>query len=137
MLASTPSIAPVKGFISSSYGMRRNPFTTAADFHMGVDITAPLGHPVVASANGNVIFTGYKNGIGNLVIIDHGYGINTYYGHLSKILVNVGQQVKRWEVIALVGNTGKSTAPHLHYQVVRNDNPLNPLDYMVDFEYIE
>jgi murein DD-endopeptidase MepM/ murein hydrolase activator NlpD len=137
LLASTPSIAPVKGFISSGFGVRKNPFTTAADFHMGIDITAPLGQPVAASAAGTIIFTGYKTGIGNMIMIDHGYGIHTHYGHLSKIIVNVGQQVKRWDIVGLVGNTGKSSGPHLHYEIVRNDNPLNPLDYMLDFEYIQ
>ena len=137
LLASTPSIAPVKGFISSGYGVRKNPFTATTDFHMGIDITAPVGQPVAASASGTVIFTGYKSGYGNMIVIDHGYGIQTHYGHLSKILVNEGQKIRRWDIIALVGNTGKSSGPHLHYEIVRNDNPLNPLDFMLDFEYIQ
>lgn len=136
LLASTPSITPIRGFISSGYGMRRNPFTHTADFHTGVDISAPLGKPVVSTANGTVIFAGPKPVIGNLVIIDHGYGIKTSYGHLSKILVQIGQKVKRWDTIALVGNTGKSTGPHLHYEISRNNDTVNPLDYMIDFEYL-
>lgn len=136
LLASTPSITPVRGFISSGYGMRRNPFTHTADFHTGVDISALLGKPVVSTANGTVIFAGPKPVIGNLVIIDHGYGIKTSYGHLSKILVQIGQKVKRWDTIALVGNTGKSTGPHLHYEISRNNDTVNPLDYMIDFEYL-
>lgn len=137
LLASTPSIAPVKGFISSGFGFRRNPFTSVSDFHMGIDITAPLGKPVVSSANGTVSFAGFKSGYGNLVSIDHGYGIQTHYAHLSKILVKTGQRVKRWDIIGLVGDTGQSTAPHLHYEIVKNDTPVNPLDYMLDFEYIQ
>ena len=136
LLASTPSITPVRGFISSGYGMRRNPFTHMIDFHTGVDITAPLGKPIVATANGTVIFAGSKPVIGSLVIIDHEYGIKTKFGHLSKILVQNGQKVKRWDIIGLVGTTGKSTGPHLHYEISRNDDTVNPLDYMIDFEYL-
>lgn len=137
LLASTPSISPVKGFISSGFGFRRNPFTSISDFHMGIDITAPLGKPVLSAANGMVSFAGFKSGYGNLITIDHGYGIQTNYAHLSKILVKVGQKVKRWDIIGLVGDTGQSTAPHLHYEIVKNNNPVNPLDYMLDFEYLQ
>jgi len=137
LLAATPSISPVKGFISSGFGFRRNPFTSISDFHMGIDITAPLGKPVLSAANGIVSFAGFKSGYGNLITIDHGYGIQTNYAHLSKILVKVGQKVKRWDIIGLVGDTGQSTAPHLHYEIVKNNNPVNPLDYMLDFEYLQ
>jgi len=134
LLASTPSITPVRGFISSGYGIRRNPFTLTTDFHTGIDISAPLGKPVVATANGTVIFASFKPVIGNIVIIDHGFGIKTSYGHLSKILVQNGQKVKRWDTIGLVGNSGRSTGPHLHYEISKNDNTINPLDYIIDFE---
>ena len=95
-------------------------------FHKGVDIAAPMGTDVYCSAQGKVIFAGQKSGYGNCVIIEHGNGLATLYGHLSKILVDANQQVKIGDVIAKVGSTGRSTGPHLHYEVRKNNTPINP-----------
>jgi murein DD-endopeptidase MepM/ murein hydrolase activator NlpD len=135
-LSSTPSIVPSQGFVSSVFGMRRNPFTDAPDFHEGLDITNAIGTPVVSPADGVVAFTGTKGEYGNVVEIRHEAGISTLYGHLAKILVKRGQHLKRWQEIALVGNSGKSTGPHLHYEVHRNDQPVNPLSYILNLDSI-
>jgi murein DD-endopeptidase MepM/ murein hydrolase activator NlpD len=130
-LAHTPSIWPVKGFIASGFGPRTNPIGGGPEFHPGIDISAPYGSPVEAPADGLVIFTGWKDGYGKCIEISHGNGYTTRYGHLSKILVKQGQHVKRWQKIGLVGSTGYSTGPHLHYEVRRNDHPLNPKKFLL------
>ena len=130
-LAATPSILPVRGYVVSGYGRRIDPFTGAPDFHAGVDIYAPYGAPVVAAASGRVIHAGRRLGYGKLVIIDHGFGIFTYYGHLSRILVRKGTHVKRWQIIGLVGSSGRSTGPHVHYEIRFQDQPLNPLNFVL------
>jgi murein DD-endopeptidase MepM/ murein hydrolase activator NlpD len=128
----TPSVWPVEGRLESGFGGRRNPFGgTSYEFHSGQDIDAPWGAPVIAGANGNVTFVGWQNGYGQLVVIDHGGGLTTRYGHLSHIDVSHGQTVTRGQFIARVGSTGRSTGPHLHYEVRINDEPVNPLQYLL------
>lgn len=131
---STPSILPVNGWISSKFGYRISPFTDRRVFHEGIDIASMYGSDVKATANGLVIFAGYKPGYGNMVSIDHGFGFVTRYGHNSKILVKVGDRVSKGDVIAKVGNTGKSTGPHCHYEVLVNGVPVNPLKFVAEIE---
>ncbi len=130
LLVHTPLGYPVRGWITSPYGYRRDPFTGRREFHEGIDIAAPIGAPIRAPADGVVVFVGRKAGYGKMVIIDHGYGYSTAYGHCSRILVKVGQKVKRGQLIAKVGNTGRSTAPHLHYEVRVGKVAVNPYYYL-------
>jgi murein DD-endopeptidase MepM/ murein hydrolase activator NlpD len=132
VLASTPSIWPVRGYLSAAFGNRKDPFTGMPDFHPGIDISTPRGTKVVAPADGVVVFTGKKGGYGNAVVIDHGYGIVTRYAHLDGFNVRPGQRVRRGDVIGFVGNTGRSTAPHLHYEVWVNDQTRNPIQFIID-----
>lgn len=132
LLASTPSIWPVKGWLSSSFGTRLSPFTNEKEFHKGIDISTRKKTPIVAPADGIVVYVGRKPGYGRTLRIDHGYGLVTRYAHLQKALLKRGQRVKRGEKIALVGNTGRSTGPHLHYEVHRNGIPVDPLRYIVN-----
>jgi len=128
----TPSIWPVDGKLESGFGGRRNPFGGSSyEFHDGQDIVVPSGTPVVAGAKGTVTFAGWQHGYGRLVEIDHGGGLTTRYGHLSEFDVEQGQEVARGEFIGRVGSTGRSTGPHLHYEVRINDNPVNPLQYLL------
>jgi murein DD-endopeptidase MepM/ murein hydrolase activator NlpD len=127
LAAATPSIWPVTGWLSSSYGNRRDPFTGDADFHPGLDISATHGDPVQATADGTVSTAGRNGAYGNLVVIDHGFGITTRYGHLSRFAVADGQTVRRGEIIGYVGSTGRSTSSHLHYEVLVNGRLTNPL----------
>jgi murein DD-endopeptidase MepM/ murein hydrolase activator NlpD len=128
----TPSIWPVMGRLESGFGGRRNPFSGLGyEFHSGQDIDAPPGAPVVAGASGIITFVGWQNGYGQLVVIDHGGGLTTRYGHLSDIDVEVGRLVTRGEAIGKIGSTGRSTGPHLHYEVRINDEPVNPLQYLI------
>ncbi|RMH37142.1 MAG: M23 family metallopeptidase [Nitrospirae bacterium] len=131
--AATPSIWPVKGPITSKFGPRISPFTGKKAMHAGIDIGAPTGTPVQAPANGKVVVAAYDTRMGKFVRIDHGYGVETTYGHLSKILVKYGQKVRRGDIIGHVGSTGKfSTGPHLHYQIAVNDRVVNPVQYILD-----
>jgi murein DD-endopeptidase MepM/ murein hydrolase activator NlpD len=123
----TPSIWPVAGWLSSSFGGRRDPFTGGRDFHPGLDISASYGQAVVASASGTVSSAGWTGNYGNLVVLEHGFGITTKYGHLSRFRVMNGQQVNRGDIIGYVGSTGRSTSPHLHYEIWMNDQLTNPL----------
>jgi murein DD-endopeptidase MepM/ murein hydrolase activator NlpD len=132
LLASTPSIWPVRGYLSASFGNRIDPFTGQRDFHPGIDVSAPIGTKVMAPADGVVVFCGQKNGYGNHMVIDHGYGVVTRYGHLDGFNVRPGQRVRRGQVIAFVGSTGRSTAPHLHYEVWVYDQMRNPIQYILD-----
>jgi murein DD-endopeptidase MepM/ murein hydrolase activator NlpD len=128
----TPTVWPVDGKLESGFGGRRNPFGGGSyEFHSGQDIDAPMGAPVIAGASGKVSFAGWQNGYGQLVVIDHGGGLTTRYGHLSKIDVTEGQPVDRSEYLGRVGSTGRSTGPHLHYEVRINDEPVNPLQYLL------
>jgi septal ring factor EnvC (AmiA/AmiB activator) len=132
LLASTPAIRPVKGWVTSKFGYRKSPYTDLREFHKGLDIAARKGTPIISSANGVVSFAGRKGLLGNVVVIDHGHGMVTRYAHAHKTLVNRFQKVKRGDVIALVGNTGRSTGPHLHYEVHLNGVPVNPQKYIMN-----
>jgi murein DD-endopeptidase MepM/ murein hydrolase activator NlpD len=123
----TPSIWPVAGWLTSSFGNRRDPFTGGSDFHPGLDISASQGDEIVAPALGTVTMAGLNGAYGNLVVIDHGYGIVTKYGHLSRFAVVSGQQVNRGDTIGYVGSTGRSTSAHLHYEIWVNGKLTNPL----------
>ncbi len=126
-----PSIWPVKGALESGFGGRRNPFGGLSfEYHEGQDIDAPYGAQVKAAATGSVIFAGWQNGYGQVVYIDHGSGLTTRYGHLSHITAVVGQTIARGETLGLVGSTGRSTGPHLHYEVRINNQPVNPVEYL-------
>jgi murein DD-endopeptidase MepM/ murein hydrolase activator NlpD len=130
-LASTPSGWPVRGYITDGFGMRRNPFGGGGyENHAGLDIATNHGVAIEATADGRVIFAGMYSGYGNIVVIDHGYGITTRYAHMSQIGVRVGQHVTRGKTIGAVGSTGRSTAPHCHYEVRLHDRPVNPLNYI-------
>ena len=126
----TPNIWPVRGSITSHYGNRTDPFNGDAELHLGLDISALFNAQVHAPADGVILFAERKAAYGNLLIIDHGNGLTTRYGHLSRSLVRVGQKVKRGDIVALVGMTGRTTAPHLHYEVRRNDRPMNPWTFL-------
>ena len=131
----TPSILPCNGRFTSGFGMRRDPFTGRMHFHRGLDLAAPIGTPVYAPADGIVKrIKREPRGYGLLLEIDHGMGITTRYGHLSKILVKPGQKVKRGQIIAKVGNTGRSTGPHLHYEVRILNKPVNPINYIIPYQ---
>jgi murein DD-endopeptidase MepM/ murein hydrolase activator NlpD len=132
LLASTPSVWPVRGYLSAGFGNRLDPFTGLKDFHSGLDISAPLGTKILAPADGTVVFAGAKGGYGNAVTVDHGRGIFTHYGHLDAFNVRIGQAVRRGSVLGFVGSTGRSTAPHLHYEVWLNGSNQNPLLYILD-----
>ena len=128
----TPTVWPVEGTLEGGFGGRRNPFGGGGyEFHSGQDIEAPPGAPVVAGASGRVSFVGWQNGYGQLVVVDHGGGLTTRYGHLSSIDVQVDQTVSRGQLVGKVGSTGRSTGPHLHYEVRINDQPVNPLQYLL------
>ena len=132
LLSSTPSIWPTRGWVTSGFGFRKSPFTGLREKHEGWDIAARNGAPVLTTADGVVVVEGREYGYGNLVEIDHGYGLVTRYGHNSKHLVKVGDRVKRGQVVVLVGNTGRSTGPHLHYEVLLNGVPVNPKNYILE-----
>ena len=130
LAAATPSIWPAHGWLSSSMGARRDPLTGGADFHPGLDIVGDKGQPVYATAAGRVVHAGYQGAYGNLIVIDHGFGLETRYGHLSKFQVKEGSRVKRGDVIGSVGATGRATGNHLHYEVHANGRLLNPLQLL-------
>ena len=121
---------PVKGVITSGYGKRTHPRTGETAFHSGIDISAPIGTEVKATADGIVVFSGWTAGSGYTILIEHGHGFTTVYAHNKKNLVKVGQRVKRGDVIALLGDTGVTSGPHLHYEVWKNGTPVNPLSYL-------
>jgi murein DD-endopeptidase MepM/ murein hydrolase activator NlpD len=129
--ARIPSIWPVEGESTDSFGVRGNPFGGgSSEFHPGQDIAAPRGTPVLAAADGTVVLSGWQNGYGQTVVIDHGNGLTTRYGHLSKIEVAAEQELKRGDELGQVGSTGRSTGPHLHYEVRISDVPVSPLHYL-------
>lgn len=124
--------------ITAPFGFRQDPFKASIEFHEGVDLAAPEGTAVYASGNGVVELTNSSDhGYGNQIIIDHGFGYKTRYAHLKLIKVKIGQHVKRGEEIALLGNTGRSTGPHLHYEVIYHNKPVNPLNYFGDIDQAE
>ena len=132
LLASTPAIRPTDGWISSKFGYRTSPFTGLREFHQGLDIATRAGTPIIATADGVVIFAGTKGLMGKLIVIDHGYGMVTRYAHIHKMLKKRGDAVKKGDTIALVGNTGRSTGSHLHYEVHLNGTPVNPAKYILN-----
>lgn len=132
LLSATPSIKPARGWFTSKFGYRVSPFTQQPVMHNGLDIAAAPGSPIMAPADGVVSFAGYDPGYGKLVSIDHGYGVVTRFGHTSQLFVEVGQKVKRRDVIAAVGNTGRSTGPHVHYEVRVKNVPVDPANYVLD-----
>jgi murein DD-endopeptidase MepM/ murein hydrolase activator NlpD len=132
LAAATPSIWPTHGWLSSSMGNRDDPFTGERDFHPGLDISADKGDPVYATADGKVVSASAAGNYGNLVILEHGYGLETRYGHLSAFKVAAGQTVKRGDLVGLVGSTGRATSSHLHYEVRANGRILNPLQLLLN-----
>ena len=131
LAAATPSIWPAHGWLSSSVGRRTDPINGGADFHQGLDISADSGSPVYATADGTVVVAAREGAYGNLITIDHGYGLETRYGHLSKYEVKAGEKIKRGQVVGRVGATGRATGPHLHYEVRVNGRLLNPLQLLL------
>jgi murein DD-endopeptidase MepM/ murein hydrolase activator NlpD len=134
LLASTPSVWPARGWITSDFGQRTDPYTAERVMHEGLDIAAPFGKEVTAPADGTVIFAGLEGSYGNVLVVDHGYGVKTRYGHLSKVAVKSGDRIRRGDLIGAVGNTGRSTGPHLHYEVRINGIPENPRKFILDEE---
>jgi murein DD-endopeptidase MepM/ murein hydrolase activator NlpD len=132
-LNALPTRKPADGYFSSGFGVRVSPFGDGTErMHEGLDIAAPIGTPIRAPAAATVVFAGKRAGYGQIVILDHGYGLETWYGHASKILVKVGTQVKRGQTIALIGNLGHSTGPHVHYEVRVHGIPVDPLAYILE-----
>jgi murein DD-endopeptidase MepM/ murein hydrolase activator NlpD len=127
LASATPSVWPVAGWLTSSFGTRKDPFTHGPDFHPGLDISADYGVPVLATADATVTSAGSNGAYGNMVTLDHGFGIVTKYGHMSRIAVTPNQQVKRGDVIGYVGSTGRSTGAHLHYEIWMNGRLTNPM----------
>lgn len=131
LASATPSIWPiVSGWLTSGFGPRADPMTGEGENHSGIDISADRGTPVRATADGTVQFAGYNGGYGNSILVDHGFGISTRYGHLSGYAISVGQTVKRGQVLGYVGSTGHTTGPHLHYEILLNGEPVNPLRFL-------
>ena len=131
-LASMPSVWPVRGWLTSRFGARISPFTARRHMHTGIDVATRHGAPIIAPARGLVTFVGRKGPLGKSVVLDHGFGVRTFFGHASETHVKTGERVERGQLIAAVGNTGRSTGPHLHYTVEVNGKPQDPLDYILD-----
>ncbi|MFW7378260.1 MAG: M23 family metallopeptidase [Oligoflexus sp.] len=132
LLSSVPSASPVDGWITSGFGPRISPFTGERSWHRGIDVASPIGTPIYAPADGVVIFSGGKSGYGNFVMVAHGYGVVSRYGHNAQNMVQPGQRIKRGEQIATVGMTGRTTGPHLHYEVLVNGRNVDPKKFMLD-----
>jgi len=132
LLASAPSIWPVRGWVTSDFSVRLDPYTGERVMHEGLDIATAMGTPVRAPADGTVVFSGLEGGYGHVLVLDHGYGLKTRYGHLLRIDVKVGQKVRRSDVVAAVGNSGRSTGPHLHYEVRVNGVADNPRKFILE-----
>lgn len=130
--AATPTVMPVRGYPTGRFGYRIDPFNGKRDFHPGVDISAPRGSKIIAPADGLVISAGRWLGYGNMITLNHKFGITTRYGHLARVAVKRGQRVKKGDIIGYVGSTGRATGPHLHYEVRLNNQPLNPLRFFRD-----
>jgi murein DD-endopeptidase MepM/ murein hydrolase activator NlpD len=127
LVRATPKDWPIIGWLSSTWGMRRDPFTGKDDFHPGLDISANHGTPIKATADGMIESAGYHGNYGNAIVISHGFGIGTRFGHMSQFAVRPGEKVKRGQVIGYVGATGRATSSHLHYEILINGQPINPL----------
>jgi murein DD-endopeptidase MepM/ murein hydrolase activator NlpD len=132
LLASTPSIWPTRGWVTSDFGTRMDPYTAERRMHQGMDIATPHGQPIYTPSDGTVVFAGTEGGYGKVLVVDHGYGVKTRYGHLSEINVRLGDRVRRGDKVASVGNTGRSTGPHLHYEVRVNGIPENPRKFILE-----
>lgn len=132
-LASLPTRRPAVGYFTNGFGIRRSPYGDSDKMHEGVDIANRPGTPIRAPANGTIAFSGFKPGYGNTIIIDHGYGLESWYAHSSRLLAKNGQAVKRGDTIAQMGSTGSSTGPHLHYEVHVNGIPVDPITYILDY----
>lgn len=132
LIERSPYRWPVRGFLSSNYGPRTDPFTGNRRMHTAIDIVAPNGTPILSPADGIVTYSGVDPSLGNMLVVDHGYGVITRYGHNNANLVREGQRVKRGETIATVGSSGRSTGPHLHYEIRINDVAINPLKMILD-----
>ncbi len=132
LLVSTPSIWPTRGWVTSDFGTRIDPYTAERKMHQGLDIATPIGQPIYAPSDGTVVFSGVEGGYGKVLVIDHGYGVKTRYAHLSDIFVHAGARVGRGDKVAAVGNTGRSTGPHLHYEVRVNGIPENPRKFILE-----
>lgn len=130
--ASVPTLWPVQGFVTSGFGSRHAPLRGGTRFHEGIDIASPVGTPIKTPADGVVTFAGYKSGLGKVVVVDHGYGISTMYGHNSDLFVAEGDRIKRGMVISSIGMTGRTTGPHLHYQIMVDGVPVDPMKYITD-----
>lgn len=137
LLASIPSVRPVDGWVTSGFGKRISPFTGTKSTHLGIDIASPVGTPIYAPADGVVIFSGAKAGFGNFIMVAHGYGVVTRFGHNHQNLVQLGQRVGRGEQIGTVGMTGRSTGPHVHYEIVVNGKYENPAKFILDIAEFE
>jgi murein DD-endopeptidase MepM/ murein hydrolase activator NlpD len=131
-LASTPSIMPAVGWVSSVYGHRNDPFTGAWTMHYGIDISTNMGNPIMATADGIVIKVQSDNFLGKSVTISHGNGFTTIYGHMSNFAVKAGQKVKRRDIIGYIGQTGKAAGPHVHYEVMRDGRRVDPRNYLLE-----
>lgn len=131
-LAATPAIMPTEGWLTSLFGYRTSPFTGKREMHTGLDIAAEKGTPILASADGVITSCNTDGALGLTAVIDHGHGLVTRYGHTEKILVKAGERVKRGQEIAQIGSTGRSTGPHVHYEVLLNGMPVNPKEYILD-----
>jgi murein DD-endopeptidase MepM/ murein hydrolase activator NlpD len=131
-LASMPSIWPARGWLTSRFGPRVSPFTGRTQQHSGLDIASRRGTPIISPAEGRVSYVGRKGPLGNALVINHGFGVKTFYGHTEKIFVKPGQKVERGDQIASIGSSGRSTGPHLHYVVEVAGKPRNPLNYIFD-----
>jgi murein DD-endopeptidase MepM/ murein hydrolase activator NlpD len=132
LLASVPSVWPTRGWVTSDFGSRVDPYTSERVMHAGIDIAGPHGKEIIAPSDGTVVFAGLEGGYGNVIVIDHGYGIKTRYGHLASVKVKAGERIKRGDLIAAMGNTGRSTGPHLHYEVRVNGIAQNPRKFILD-----
>jgi murein DD-endopeptidase MepM/ murein hydrolase activator NlpD len=130
LAAATPSIWPAHGWLSGAFGGRRDPFTGRPGMHQGIDISTDRGNPVYATADGTVASAGRAGEYGNLIVLNHAFGLSTRYGHLSRFNVGVGQQIKRGDIIGFVGSTGRSTGSHLHYEILANGKIINPLQLL-------
>jgi murein DD-endopeptidase MepM/ murein hydrolase activator NlpD len=130
LLAVTPSVWPVMGWVTSEFGRRVSPFGSDQEFHKGIDISTKIGRVIQAPADGIVVEVAYQHDVGQMIRIDHGHGVCTFYGHLSKAIVSPGMAVSKGERIGYVGNTGRSTGSHLHYAVLLNGIPVNPRKYL-------
>jgi murein DD-endopeptidase MepM/ murein hydrolase activator NlpD len=132
LAGATPSIWPAHGWLTDAFGNRKDPFTGLSEFHSGLDISTDKGQPVYATANGTVQSAGWANAYGNMVVLDHGFGLVTRYAHLSRFNVRLGESVTRGDVIGFVGATGRATGDHVHYEVLANGETLNPLRFLLD-----